>query len=222
MNKDHLSKVTKKRGRPFADQRMDRAKVLEAAAKIFGRAGYQGARLKDIAAEAKITSSLLHYHFDNKEDLWEKTVMHLGENLLKRLQHIEGFFKDLEGLALMKAYNRQFIYFSADHPEFYKIVSREIDTDSARSRWLLERVLAPLLQMAEQRIKQSRVGRELLRDISLAHFFSLLIGSANIFFTHTYQLKTQFGVDPFEKAEIERYADFVNETIFARFESADV
>ena len=40
-----------------------------------------------------------------------------------------------------------------------------------------------------------------------------------MFFALSFQVKRQFGVDAFDKEEIDRYVDFVNETIFARFKS---
>ena len=40
-----------------------------------------------------------------------------------------------------------------------------------------------------------------------------------MFFSLSFQYKLQFGVDFFDKEEIYRYVDFVNETIFARFKT---
>ena len=36
-------------------------------------------------------------------------------------------------------------------------------------------------------------------------------------FTHSFQIKKRFGIDTFDKQEIEKYADFVNELLFAKF-----
>ena len=46
-------------------------KILEAAAKVFMRKGRLGASMQDIADEAGINRTLLHYYFRNKEKLFD-------------------------------------------------------------------------------------------------------------------------------------------------------
>ena len=45
-------------------------KILEAARKVFVRKGYDGARMQEIANEAKINKSLLHYYYRTKDKLF--------------------------------------------------------------------------------------------------------------------------------------------------------
>ena len=123
----------------------------------------------------------------------------------------------LHGLPLMKALNRQFIYFSAEHPTFFKIVFHEMCAQTERTKWLLETILQPMHEVYEKGILGAKEYSGLIKGISSAHLASLVIGAGNIFFSHAYQIKHQYGINSFDKKEIERYADFVNETIFARF-----
>ncbi len=44
-------------------------KILNAAMRMFGRMGYRGASMNDVAEEAGVSKSLLHYHFHTKERL---------------------------------------------------------------------------------------------------------------------------------------------------------
>ena len=44
-------------------------RILRAALDLWSRDGYHGASLKDIAAEAGVAKSLVHYHFASKEHL---------------------------------------------------------------------------------------------------------------------------------------------------------
>jgi len=140
----------------------------------------------------------------------------LGDELLQHLKEIESYFKDLDGIPLMKAYNRQFIYFSARRPEFFKIAFHEICNESLRAEWLLDEVLDPIHQQASVRVTDNIPTDT--SNISDAHFHSLSVGAANMFFSLSFQYKRQYGVDSFDKEEIDRYIDFVNDTIFARFE----
>lgn len=209
------------RGRPSAQQKMDFDRILEVATKLFAQNGFEGTKMNAIAMQAGYNKSLMNYHFKGgKEELWKKAVSRLALKLHQRFQEIEGYFKDLEGLPLMKAFNRQFIYFSAENPEFYKIVFYEMGAPSQRSKWLLEEILQPIHQQFEERFYYTPKGKKLFVGITPAHYFSLVIGAANVFFIHAYQIENQYGINPFDKAEIERYADFVNETIYARFKQS--
>ena len=208
----------RKRGRPSANK--DLSIVLEAAAKIFAKKGFDGAQIKEIAEEANFSASLLHYHFSDKEDLWKKTVSKLGQELLNKLVEVESYFRDLEGVPLLKAYNRQFIYFSAQHPEFFKIAFHEIGNESHRAEWILDDILAPVnKQFLENIKKDSSQDSNFFSNFTPAHSFSLLVGAANMFFALSFQMKRQYGIDVFDEKEIDHYVDFVNGTIFARFKS---
>lgn len=44
-------------------------RILDAAARIFGREGFQGASMSAVARAAGVSKGLLHYHFDSKEHL---------------------------------------------------------------------------------------------------------------------------------------------------------
>jgi len=207
----------RKRGRPSVNK--DLTIVLEAAAKIFAKKGFDGAQIKEIAQAANFSASLLHYHFSDKEDLWKKTVSKLGEKMLNKLVEIESYFRDLEGASLLKAYNRQFIYFSAKHPEFFKIAFHEIGNESHRAEWLLDVILAPVQKQLSEKVFQGSNGDlPIFSSLSSAHSFSLLVGAANMFFALSYQMKRQHGIDVFDDKEIDKYVDFVNSTIFVRVE----
>jgi TetR/AcrR family transcriptional repressor of nem operon len=47
----------------------NREKLLEKAAEVFGRAGYQAASVDDILDAAKVAPSNFYYHFKSKEEL---------------------------------------------------------------------------------------------------------------------------------------------------------
>lgn len=46
--------------------------IFEAASRVFQRKGYAGARMQEIADEADINKSMLHYYFRSKEKLFKK------------------------------------------------------------------------------------------------------------------------------------------------------
>lgn len=59
------------------------ALILEAAMKEFARKGFDGARTADIAAEAGVTHSMLHYYFRSKQQLFERIASDKLQTLIE-------------------------------------------------------------------------------------------------------------------------------------------
>ncbi len=58
--------------------------ILEAAKRVFVQKGYDGARMQEIADEAKINKSMLHYYFRSKEVLFNKIIDDTVDVLIPR------------------------------------------------------------------------------------------------------------------------------------------
>ncbi len=61
-------------------------RILESALGCFGRRGFDGASMSDIAREAGVSKSLLHYHFDSKDALFLECQLHLLRDLLTQMR----------------------------------------------------------------------------------------------------------------------------------------
>jgi AcrR family transcriptional regulator len=95
--------------------------ILEAAAKVFMQKGKLGASMQDIADEAGINRTLLHYYFRNKDRLFDKVFdklfaqafpAMLGIITSKRpfLERIEMFIEAYSGLLRDNPYLPVFIF----------------------------------------------------------------------------------------------------------------
>ena len=65
-----------------------RRQLLDAAREVFGRTGYQGARLDDIAAAAGFTKGAVYWHFPNKRTLFLELVK---DSIDANLALLDGF-----------------------------------------------------------------------------------------------------------------------------------
>ena len=73
-------------------------RIKEAAKKVFVQKGYAGARMQDIANEAKINKALLHYYFRSKDQLFELSKK-VGEQEAQRTQtHFIPTEEDLQNI----------------------------------------------------------------------------------------------------------------------------
>ena len=63
-----------------------RLQILRAAARCLARQGYEAVRLKDIAAEAGVTTGALQYYWESRELLLEQAFEQVSIDLLDRWQ----------------------------------------------------------------------------------------------------------------------------------------
>src|SRR6266496_921139 len=72
----------------------NRARILQAARKVFGRRGYHGATIEEIADESGLSNGAVYYNFANKEDLF---CALLEEWRAEFVRDAEAVFGRLEG-----------------------------------------------------------------------------------------------------------------------------
>lgn len=65
----------------FEEMGSSREQLLEAAARVFGQRGYEGASMSQIAAEAGFSKGALYWNFASKEDLFFALIDQTDERL---------------------------------------------------------------------------------------------------------------------------------------------
>jgi AcrR family transcriptional regulator len=58
-----------------------RRRIIEAAIRLFGERGYEGASTRDIAKQAGVNAPALQYYFDNKEGVYRACAEHIAESI---------------------------------------------------------------------------------------------------------------------------------------------
>lgn len=99
--------------------------ILKAARDLFTRKGFAAVRMQDIADEAGINRTLLHYYFRTKEKLFEKIFTEAIEQVFPNVQEIlnsdEPLFVKIEQLI------SQYIDFAMAHPYLPSFVIHELN-----------------------------------------------------------------------------------------------
>ena len=67
----------------------NKARILNAARRLFGEYGFQGTTTRMIAKEVDLDISTLHYHWGEKADLYEAVITDLNEGIEAQFAHIE-------------------------------------------------------------------------------------------------------------------------------------
>ena len=205
--------VKRKRGRPSVKKQLDIEALHQAALRSFARNGFDGFRLSSLAQELGIANSLLNYYFESKEDLWKKTLRYGFQAMEEKFTEVFRNFKDLDGIPLLKVLVRQFVYFVAEFPEYFEVFNREMSVDSNRSKWIIENLLLPFQEKVDQ-LYQKEQDNGQIKKVPIPNLSFINLGAAQMFFVHRYFIQTKYGIDPFDKDQIEQHADTVVEVIF--------
>ena len=207
--KEDTNKINKrKRGRPTEKSGIDRAAILNKALKEVSKHGYGGTSINKISTQCAVNDSLLHYHFGNKEDLWKKAVSTAFDAYLKESVTTFKLLKHLSLKDTAKTLARQFIYYNSKFPELYLVIVHEMTQESPRSDWLIEHVLKPLTLKTSQ-LHGMLVKKGLSEDFPIPNLTTIFFSAANSIFLFNYQMKKQFGIDPFDEKEVEKHADII-------------
>ena len=75
-------------GRP-SNKAQRRAEIVVALQNVIARLGYENASIQVISKEAGITSGLVHYHFQNKQEILLELVQSLAEKASNRYQALK-------------------------------------------------------------------------------------------------------------------------------------
>lgn len=199
--------------RPSADATRER--ILDAALDLFSELSFDGARTRDIAARAGVTQPLLNYHFRTKDDLWRSAVDRLFENLNSVLAERADGLRGVDDLTMARLIVREFIYFSAAHPQLHRIITQECKSDGPRMDWLVDRHIRPLYDRTTE-VLSRLVDQGHIPDIAGPHLYYILTGAAPTMFVLAPECRRLAGIDPQAPDVIEAHADAVTRLIFGR------
>jgi TetR/AcrR family transcriptional regulator len=190
-----------------------RERILAAAVDLFSERSFEGATTREIAARAGVTQPLLNYHFRSKDELWRAAVDGLFDALTEALAARTDGLRGVEELTVMRLLVREFIFFSAEHPQVHRIITQECKTDGPRMDWLVERHIRPLYDATAQRLARL-VEQGRLPDIPVEHLYYIITGAGPTMFVLAPECRRLAGVDPTDPAVVEAHADAVCRLLF--------
>jgi AcrR family transcriptional regulator len=197
--------------RPSADATRER--ILDAALDLFSELSFDGARTRDIAARAGVTQPLLNYHFRTKDELWRASVDGLFETLNRVMSARLDGLRGVDELTTARLMIREFVLFSATHPQLHRIITQECKTDGPRMDWLVDRHIRPNYE-ATTALLASLVEQGHLPDIPAPHLYYIITGAGPTMFVLAPECRRLAHIDPQDPDVIEAHADAVTRLIF--------
>ena len=197
--------------RPSADATRER--ILRAALDLFAELSFDGATTREIAARAEVTQPLVNYHFSSKDELWSAAVDKVFADLNDALTTRAAGLRGVDELTTAKLLIREFVHFSATHPQLHRIITQESKTDGPRMDWLVERHVRPRYEQTVA-IFEGLVKAGHIPDFPAAHYYYLLTGAAPTMFVLAPECRRLTGLDPQSPEVIEAHADAVISLLF--------
>lgn len=140
-------------------QKINQARILDAAEEIFALNGFRGAVLERIAERAGISKANLLYYFKSKKVLYEAVLQNTIETWLVPLEALDAAN---EPAAAFEAYIRSKIDHSYTHPMASKVWANELIHGAPHIGQYLKRRLKPLIdekaRVIEGWIKQGKMA----------------------------------------------------------------
>ncbi len=135
-------------------QRVSREGLLQTAARLFAKFGFDGVSTGDIAAAAGYSQAIIHYHFGSKVQLWQEALTHQMHDLDARFPLNKDELRDLTPADRLRVIVRRFIAMSHYNTDLASILVREALADSDRLRWLLSRHFEKRVDFLDETIKE--------------------------------------------------------------------
>jgi AcrR family transcriptional regulator len=199
----------RRRGRPARDARTveeTREAILAAALDLFSRRGFDGAAMRDIAAQAGVEHSLLRYHYTDKARLWRAALAHLVALMDAEMRAAWRATRGQPRIERFKAYLRDYVRYCARHPEHARIMVQEASGDSDRVAWIADNIVRPQHSRSD-RAFQALIDEGYLPQVPLRSLHYMISAAAQSPFTLAGEVRHAYGIDMADPAEIERHAD---------------
>lgn len=150
------------------------SRIIEAAKQVFVRKGYEAATMSDVAAEAGIGRTALHYYYRTKDILFDAIFEQLMSSLLPNISRI--LDEDSTMLQKMPAVIDQYMRIIRRNPMFPIFVVKELNRNPHR---LFQAVLKdpekiePILRLRRQ--IESEMESGIIRKMPLIDLASTLV-----------------------------------------------
>ncbi|AZE78502.1 TetR/AcrR family transcriptional regulator [Pseudomonas synxantha] len=194
-----------------ADQ--TRARILQAAVKVFTRDGYSGGRVDSISKAADSNDRMLYYYFGSKEQLFTCVLEHIYEHF----NQAEGKLKlDLAAPAQALRELVAFIWnYYVKHPEFVAILSIENlhQGKHARQSSEMRRLSGEAVGVLRPIIEAGQAQGVFRQDIDLKHVYLMIASLCYFYNSNRHTLSSFLGEDLSNKGQQQDWLAFITDLV---------
>ncbi|MEP3224452.1 MAG: TetR/AcrR family transcriptional regulator [Parasphingorhabdus sp.] len=186
-----------------------KTRLLHAGIKVFGDHGYIGGSVRSIAKLADANISAVKYHYNSKTELWKAVVSYLYRELGQEILKDEDRWANMTPRERVVNTTGNYIRFSAENPELYRITLFEMIHQGERLEWLSKNHMREFAERSMAWISIAQDNGVYPPGISPLNMLHITMASCQTIFLMAPQIDHSFGVNVFDKAEVEKHIDAV-------------
>ncbi len=186
-----------------------RALILDAAIKVFARAGYHGARVSDIAREAGIAYGLVYHYFKNKDEILATIFEEQWSGFIHALEEIGRGGGSLR--ERMVAVASLMLNAYRIRPDWVKVLVFEIQRSSRFAQPGQIRAVTRLFDAVRHILEEAQRLGELRPDVDPGVASTLFIGALELMITSLVLGTSDVPED--ETGQRAYYLDFADTTV---------
>ena len=152
--------------------------ILQTATRHFANAGFEGARVDEIAEEAGVNKATLYYHIGNKEVLYEAIFVEVVDNIMNNIQQelrpTDSVSVQLEKFATVFAQSLE------SNPYIAPLIMREIASGSAHMNDEAITKMHHIRELLANILKEGE-DQHIFRPVNSFLIHILLVGTLNFY-----------------------------------------
>jgi TetR/AcrR family transcriptional regulator len=167
------------RGRKRVESPATARRILAAAEAHFASHGMAGARTDQIAAAAHANKAMLYYYFGDKRRLHRAVL----ENLFRQLRASVYVppHKSTSPRQNLRSFILGYFEFLATHPNYPRLVQREVMQKTSHLGWLVRQYLGPFFGQLARTIDEA-VAADEIRTVDSQHTAFTIMGMITSYF----------------------------------------
>ncbi|MFU8866076.1 MAG: TetR/AcrR family transcriptional regulator [Rhodobacterales bacterium] len=130
-------------------------RLLAAGTKLFALNGYDAVSTGDIAREAGLTQSMVHYHYSSKELIWKAVIHQIMRNRKSTFPPPAEDLAKLAPVDRLKLLIQSLIRTNANNPQFVRIAVHEGTIASPRLSWLVKTYVRKGYKLFDDTIREA-------------------------------------------------------------------
>ncbi|MEQ8860882.1 MAG: TetR family transcriptional regulator [Pseudomonadales bacterium] len=183
-----------------------RAALIDTATEAFSTLGFEGISVRQLEETAGVQRGLVAYHFGDKDGLWRAVVADIFTDFAARFGDRLPTLADVSPVAAAGALIKQFVRFSAAHPELNRLMMQECMQASWRVDHLVGEHVKPMLDALRAQLPEVYA---LLYGDGDPHRYYAMVGAGAFVFSAEHECIGLFGANPRDAAFVERHAEMV-------------
>lgn len=205
--------VIKKTGIRAQQADQTRARILQAAVKVFTRDGYSGGRVESISREADSNDRMLYYYFGSKEHLFVCVLEHTYEQFNKAESKLK---LDLSAPVQALQALVGFIWnYYVKHPEFVAILSIENlhQGKHAKQSGELRRLSGEAVGVLRPIIEAGQAQGLFREDVDIKHVYLMIASLCYFYNSNQHTLSSFLGEDLADKTQQRDWLGFISDLV---------